>query len=620
MGKNMPDLAVAIWRDGPTSMPAQPDKAKIRDWGTWVEGVINAFTSNGGLIYTSVAALNADLAHAQPAMAWVLGDPTTAYNGVYSKAGASGAGYWVRIADLPYSYILATDNGVGSENAIQATSSIPISASALVLVNVFEANTASPLTIQFNGGPVLTVKTNTGADIVPGGVVPGMALFGSVRGSTFRCINDVVSSAIVAAAQAAQTAAAASAALAAGYAAGLHLPAIFPADVGKTLSVDAGGNYQLIIPWDILAKTANYSAVDADHGKKMTLTGSSLFQLTFTAIANYRRNFLLFVMNEDTRGKVIQLGSQQPFMLWPGQSIIIVSGSNDWICHGRNQKFKLGGYNSIQRFYVDPINGAPSGPAYVDGLATSGPGCFKYVQDAINNLVKNCDANSVMPYIRVVNPISGEQVSFRFSGQMQGSCQITIEGGAQSGEDPMRWVATANNQTFVACGDNCILTLVHFDFDHITFTGGCCLNPSQNGVIDYQKCWFGPNIGGAHIFVDQGGSCNNLDSDNSYKVYGMATSSTTAGTYHIRMSGPSKYAGGGATVLMPNTLFCAAWLFIQGPACYNTGLIAFSGAGAGSGTTGAKYGIGYNGAAFLNASVLPGATAGSVGNGGVVSP
>lgn len=203
----MPQLAANIWADGPYTDPYTPLKSDIRAWGTWIEGIINAFTSNGGLLFTSRTALYADLAHAAPAMAWVLGDATTAYNGIYVKAGASGSGSWTRAGDLPFSFVVASDIGAGTPNAIQATSPIPVSGSGLVVTNVSEANDGSPVTITFNGGPVLTVKTNSGNDIAAGGLAAGMLLFGYISGSTFRCINDQVSSAIVAAAEAAQAAA-----------------------------------------------------------------------------------------------------------------------------------------------------------------------------------------------------------------------------------------------------------------------------------------------------------------------------------------------------------------------------------------------------------------------------
>jgi len=338
----MPQLAVNIWADGPISTPQQPYKPDIRAWGTWVEGIITAFISGGGLIYTTKANLDGDLTPGNHAMAWVIGDATTANNGVYQKSGGTGTGSWIRSADLPYSYIVAEDIGAGTANAIQATSSIPISDSALVVVNVFETSTASPLTIQFNGMPILTVKTNTNNDVAPGGAFGGMLLFGSRRGSTFRLINDQVSSAIVAAAEAQANAAAASAALAAGYAAGVHLPGIFAGDKGKVLvaKTDESG-FELISPNERVAKTAAYTVVDADYFRTIALGGSTFYELTFGAVAGYRSNFFVRVVNEDTgRGKRIKLGAASPFILWPGQSNIFYVSGGAWQPFIANQRWR----------------------------------------------------------------------------------------------------------------------------------------------------------------------------------------------------------------------------------------------------------------------------------------
>ncbi|RFB95289.1 hypothetical protein B5K11_10115 [Rhizobium leguminosarum bv. trifolii] len=217
----------------PSSGNNKVRKAEIRSLLTGYESIIAAFTSAGGLIYSSKAAIDADLAHAANSMAWVIGDATTANNGVYGKVGASGTGSWTRRSDLPFSFIIASDAGAGTANAIQATTAIPVSGSALVVTNVFEANAGSPVTISFNGGSALTIKSNSGNDIAAGGLTAGMLLFGYVSGSTFRLISDQVSAAIVAAAEAAAAAAAGSAsaastsaAAAAASAAGVSLPAV----------------------------------------------------------------------------------------------------------------------------------------------------------------------------------------------------------------------------------------------------------------------------------------------------------------------------------------------------------------------------------------------------------
>ncbi|MBX4921007.1 hypothetical protein HJA76_15045 [Rhizobium bangladeshense] len=194
----MPQTAATIWSDGPASSPTEPDKAEIREWGTWVEGVISSFLQSGGLLYDSKAALDADLAHPANTMAWVIGDATVANNGVYRKNGSSGSGSWTRIADLPYSFIVASDTGAGTPDAIQASSPIPVSESALILLNIFEDNVGSPVTVSFNGGSNLTIKTNSGSDVAPGGLVAGMTALGRIAGSTFRLVSDQSSAALLA--------------------------------------------------------------------------------------------------------------------------------------------------------------------------------------------------------------------------------------------------------------------------------------------------------------------------------------------------------------------------------------------------------------------------------------
>jgi hypothetical protein len=223
----------------PASGAHKVEKSAVRQLLVQYESVISAFISNGGLIYTSKAAMDADLAHETNSSAWVIGDATVANNGIYQKL----VGPWIRVADLPYSFIIASDVGAGTANAIQATTSIPVSSSALVVLNIAETNTASPVTVSFNGGPALTIQTNSGNNVMIDGLLTGMLVFGFVSGSTFRLVSDQVSTAIVAAAEAA-----AEAAIAAAEAAALRDPVSFdlvgngttgPYDVGETIEADS---------------------------------------------------------------------------------------------------------------------------------------------------------------------------------------------------------------------------------------------------------------------------------------------------------------------------------------------------------------------------------------------
>lgn len=191
-----------VFADGPLSAPHHPYKPDVRRIFRQLEQAMDAFSSGAGSIAkASKAQLTADLAHSADVTAWVYNDPAVSNNGIYRKSGGIGAGTWTRILDLPFSFIIGADNGAGTPNAIQATSTIPVSSSALVVTNVFESNTGSPVTIQFNGGPVLTVKTNSGQDVLAGGLVGGMLISGYVSGSTFRLVSDQASAAILAAAE-----------------------------------------------------------------------------------------------------------------------------------------------------------------------------------------------------------------------------------------------------------------------------------------------------------------------------------------------------------------------------------------------------------------------------------
>jgi hypothetical protein len=228
----MAEIANIIWADGPASNPFMPEKPRIRAWGTWIEQIITAFTSNGGLVYSSLAVLNADLSKAANSMAWVIGDPIAGNNGVYGKVGASGTGSWTRRSDLPFSFIISNNAGAGTPNSIQATTALPVSASSLVWLNIAQSNTASPVTVSFNGATSLSIRTNSGNNVVAGGLVAGMIVLGIVSGSTFRLVSDQASSAIVAAAESAATAAAQSASEAAAWAATVNLPGL-----GAPLSV-----------------------------------------------------------------------------------------------------------------------------------------------------------------------------------------------------------------------------------------------------------------------------------------------------------------------------------------------------------------------------------------------
>lgn len=196
----------SIWADGPSTSVYHPPKPLIRQWAAVIEAALNALTTGAGSIAKDTRAnLYADLAFAAGTMAWVYDDATAAYNGIYVKSGASGTGSWTRILSLPYSYLLATDTGTGTPNAINATTDIAVSEDMLIMIELFTTTTDEPATISFNGGVDLTIKTNRGTNA--SALTAGMVMAGKISGSTFRLITDEDVSALVDQAEAARDAA-----------------------------------------------------------------------------------------------------------------------------------------------------------------------------------------------------------------------------------------------------------------------------------------------------------------------------------------------------------------------------------------------------------------------------
>jgi hypothetical protein len=155
----------------------------------------------GAIIRDTLAGLNAVTNPPARQMAWVLGDATIGNNGVYENTGTSGAPVWTRRGDLPYGVNKAINVGAGTANAIVATTSIPTSESQLIILPIVAENTASPVTVAFNGGSALTIKTLAGNDVAVGGLVPGNYL-GTISGSTFRLLSDQASAALLTAMEA----------------------------------------------------------------------------------------------------------------------------------------------------------------------------------------------------------------------------------------------------------------------------------------------------------------------------------------------------------------------------------------------------------------------------------
>lgn len=184
----------------------EPPKADIRAFLTFVQQSITG-GSLGGPWKASKAALDADLAYAADSVGFVY---DTADIGTYVKSGASGSGSWTKVLDyVPGLQISqATDDGSSTANAYTMDTAPHASASdGVTLVHgiIPVTNTSGTVTITFDGGTALALKTGSDNNPAVGGLVAGMPFIGLVSGSgtEFRLLSDQASSAIQAGAEAA---------------------------------------------------------------------------------------------------------------------------------------------------------------------------------------------------------------------------------------------------------------------------------------------------------------------------------------------------------------------------------------------------------------------------------
>lgn len=212
--------AATVYQDGPSADPYEPSKPQIRELLTSYETVMDAFTTNAGLIFTSLVAMNAAApSYTEPRSAWLLDG---ANSGVYVLDPTTDT--WMKVGRLPYDFVIGTDLGAGTANAIQITTDIPVSDGMIVAFELFEGTSSSPVTVSINGGTALTVKTNRGNNA--SALTAGMDIWGRYRSSdsTLRLLNDQDVSALVEQAEAAAVAAQAAQAAAEAAAAGVTLP------------------------------------------------------------------------------------------------------------------------------------------------------------------------------------------------------------------------------------------------------------------------------------------------------------------------------------------------------------------------------------------------------------
>lgn len=118
------DNANTVYSNGPTSSPNNPPKSGIRSLWARIDAALSdlslAVVSGDAIVKTTRALLFADLDHAANTLGFVINDATEAFNGIYIKSGASGAGSW-SLTDLALPSTFASDlSDVQSDLALKA--------------------------------------------------------------------------------------------------------------------------------------------------------------------------------------------------------------------------------------------------------------------------------------------------------------------------------------------------------------------------------------------------------------------------------------------------------------------------------------------------------------------
>lgn len=130
--------------------------------------------------------------------------PTT--GGIYIETGnaagnefikLTGVGSSAFIADLSTDIIRATNTGLGTANAIQATSedAIPLATAAKLIALDIKVNNTDAATVQFNNTTPLTILEADGTALESADLVAGTMVLGYISGSNFRLLIDATNAA-----------------------------------------------------------------------------------------------------------------------------------------------------------------------------------------------------------------------------------------------------------------------------------------------------------------------------------------------------------------------------------------------------------------------------------------
>lgn len=358
-----------------------------------------------------------------------------------------------------------------------------------------------------------------------------------------------------------------------------------------------------------LAKTANYTLANADKFKTISLGGNAYYTLTIPVASGFDANFAVTITNEDStvsggfhtgRGKTIAINGYPNFILWPGQTFTLMSENNAW-------RFNYPGRWRVQGLPIIFVNHA-SGNDSNDGLAT-GSGAFATIQAAIFVYEHFVDCNGFGPTIQVADETFTEN-NVTHTHSIIGYHGLLVTGNTTTPANCV-WQVSGVGNGAIQARDQGNLIVTGFTFVS-TGSGNFFLNAGQAGLVDFGSVIFGANPGGSDLWQSIGGGMG----------YGGGTVSITGDcAVFILGTGEGHLTFDGATVSIPNArAFSSAFVQIGPASTVSMTSMTFTGAGAGAGSTGAKYFVSNCATLAITSTTLPGATAGTVFQGGIVVP
>jgi hypothetical protein len=332
-------------------------------------------------------------------------------------------------------------------------------------------------------------------------------------------------------------------------------------------------------------------------GLTLVLAGSALYTVTMPPPASIDDDFQILIFVNDSRGKDISVpGYPKPFMLWPGQWMILSKYSGTWLVM-QPPRWKVSAGTTIP-VYVNPASGNDNN----DGLAR-GAGAFQTIQGAVNMVQQFTDGVfQIIPEAGFGHTVGAgvilDGLQFNRSVTIIGDGPVAPPGVSVTGD-------TGGTMFHATNGAILGLQNLYIGLNSPGSAGNGIV--SENGsVVNLANCSFG-GMTGVHMTVDENAT---LNVTGFYDIYGGAT-------VHLYANASGYVSWAPSTVGINSAINIGT--FVE--AVYNSSVVcpaAINFANA-SFVTGKQFLIDYNSSLVTQGAVIPGTVAGTAGpHGGFV--